>query len=556
MKKGILPYVIVAGGLSTVALVLMLLGGSSPDAEQSNNLLYQLLPFLQGSNQGQPSSVPSLPTQNNSLYTISLSIYPPSICIGQGTRGTITTNIPNGACSIFADIGTGFQIYKSINLDSTGSYDEYQYINTPGAVMLRAICCDSAGNCVQSKDKLLRVTTCGQDSDGDGWSDDQENQAGTDPNNPNDFPGSDTTTTTIPREECDSTTLACGITCTQIGYQYAECAQDYCPAGWNYIGLYGCNEEAGCDVCCCSGTQQSTTTTTTTVPYTTTTTTTAGCYDSDGGINLYVGGYIRTSNGNIHNDACTGSNSMYEFFCPESGGLGQAHRYCENGCETVGGYGRCKTAPTTTTTTVPPNPVCGHSYGQYCYGYDVAYHSSTYDSSKCNTFPKIGGSDCLFNCAYKGVDNYNMYCWCWDKEPCGGYSSCTNSGCEEATFTCTAQGFGTSSYGEQGVCKEGPTYGNWVRTYNAQCYDDNTIKEWVCHIGNGEYPCTVQYTDCPSDKYCYNGMCGIYSCTTSGGVCTEKFIPIGGSSIVVGTHPGMVCVKFGISFEPGQCGYL
>ena len=282
------------------------------------------------------------------------------------------------------------------------------------------------------------------DDDNDGFSDDEENEAGTDPLNPNDYP-------TTPVGECMVVSMDCGTTCWNMGYNTAYCTIEGCPPNFNYIGDYSCSDTPPCQRCCCGGEQLADDDEQDEAPVD------EGpeCSDSDWSGNTpwpeesalstqsFTYGYV------THNmegyaspiyDTCQGI-YVYERFCNYAGYLDFDSVYCEEGCS----GGKCNAAPPSG----PANPICGHSAGQYCYGYDVAYHSPTWDSDKCDSFPKSSGSTCLSDCAYKGFDNYEQYCWCWDTDVCESWESCGSSGCygsyQSCSDYCSAQG--TTSLG-------------------------------------------------------------------------------------------------------------
>ena len=151
----------------------------------------------------------TVPNPNNlqnqySGYSVSISLTPTTICIGQTTIGNINSNIPNGVCSIFVKSGSGtWTFYSNANLDANGDYSATSPILTiPGVINFIAVCCDSQGNCKMSSQINLMVNTCGDndgdgildnidpDDDNDGYLDTEEIIAGTDPLDPNSHPTS------------------------------------------------------------------------------------------------------------------------------------------------------------------------------------------------------------------------------------------------------------------------------------------------------------------------------------------------------------------------------
>lgn len=233
----------------------------------------------------------------------------------------------------------------------------------------------------------------------------------------------DTTTTTIPDtdedEVCSLTSMECGVECSSRGYNLAECSDGPCPFDYDELeGDYGCSDSPPCDRCCCKYVEGTTTTTTTTWGETTTTT---------------ISGSDRCEDYMMANYGLP--NTEYDETLTSSNCLDYAESMCDNGVSNWGwinpggAWGGDSNLGCCGWECNPQNLFCGKSSGQHCYGYDVAYHTSTFDSTKCNSFPKMGGSDCLYDCVYKGLDNYDMHCWCWNKEPCESWEDCGSDGC-------------------------------------------------------------------------------------------------------------------------------
>lgn len=346
-----------------------------------------------------------------------------------------------------------------------------------------------------------------------------------------------TTTTTLPTTTTITvTTTTLAVTTTTLGIR-VSCAfinnQLFCSTGECDPG-YACIVDRsypffGRTPCMCVSTATTTTTSTTT-------TTIDACHDSDG-LDYYNKGYRETPRGsNRVWDHCNNvyPSYLYEMKCVGDVG-GYDYHYCTYGCYD----GACRTSATTTTT-VPMNPVCGHSSGQYCYGYDVAYHVSTYDPYRCNTFPKQIGSTCLYDCAYKGVDNYDLYCWCWDTDTCADYESCGSSGCYGVTTTLPPTTTTTiSPFSCSYTCDiHGWDYVGCTYTINNHCWESltpgleyqrldvtQTVLPGQVHTCQGVNCCCdigpPPEVDCPT--VCQEGGYNYIGCATSGNQCYTGF---------------------------------
>lgn len=162
-----------------------------------------------------PIDVPTDPD-----LTVSISLMPNNICVGESTLGRITSNIPNGICSIFWNAGSGTNLYKNVVLDSSGSWSESNTMSTAGTAIFQ-VACVSGGRHAVSNQATLTVTSCAT-----------------------------TTTVSSPKWRC-----------CMVGREM-KCTTSWC----NSIQTY--NSEAACELQC--GFPDFTTTTT--VPGTTTTT--------------------------------------------------------------------------------------------------------------------------------------------------------------------------------------------------------------------------------------------------------------------------------------------
>jgi len=185
----------------------------------------------------------------NPSSTCSLSVVPETMDAGSTARGKIRAERLT-ECALYVNFNNlGWYLVGSGTTDVTGVYSHSQAITTPGTFKFVAVCAD----CLTNFD-TLKVTGVGPDSDGDGipdsidpdddndgWSDDEENSQGTDPLDPNDYPGSSEAT-----DGCDGY-------CQDLGYisgrdvpSYSECV---IPPEVPVTDNYGNN-------CCCMGTEQ------------------------------------------------------------------------------------------------------------------------------------------------------------------------------------------------------------------------------------------------------------------------------------------------------------
>jgi hypothetical protein len=92
-------------------------------------------------------------------YENFLSFNPNPACVGDSVTGTINTNIPNGACTLFY-MGEGWTPYETFNLNSNGDVSASQVIRVAGTVQFQAVCCDAQRNCKGSNNVALTVTDC------------------------------------------------------------------------------------------------------------------------------------------------------------------------------------------------------------------------------------------------------------------------------------------------------------------------------------------------------------------------------------------------------------
>lgn len=97
---------------------------------------------------------------NYYLYNVLLSFDKNPACTGDTITGTITSNIPNGICSIWFNPGTGWQFLANVRLNAAGKYSQSGQINTAGQATFIAICSDAQGNAKISNPIVLVVNNC------------------------------------------------------------------------------------------------------------------------------------------------------------------------------------------------------------------------------------------------------------------------------------------------------------------------------------------------------------------------------------------------------------
>lgn len=147
-----------------------------------------------------PYPIEITPAKEYISYNVNLDINPNSICSGGTITGIISTNIPNGVCSIFEDSSGTYRLLMNINLDINGDYTQTNRIYPLGVANVVAVCCDLSNNCKLSNVERLQVVTCDTDGDGipdeidddddnDGYSDIDEEIAGSDPKDDESYPG-------------------------------------------------------------------------------------------------------------------------------------------------------------------------------------------------------------------------------------------------------------------------------------------------------------------------------------------------------------------------------
>jgi len=222
---------------------------------------------------GITAQAPLNPTTEYPSYEVKIETTPNPLCTGNDLTGTITSNIPNGICSIFFDNGTGYALFANVNLDTTGSFAHTQAVTVSGTADFKAVCCDNQRNCKTSNTVNQIVTTAsppcpaGTDSDGDGFTDDEEMEAGTNPFDPNDYPGYEppleTYTCGLDPSNCYNKTCPTGYTCNEVWFDLythactcttegegsqGEVHPDWKPGGINYNPVTDpeCSSDAEC----------------------------------------------------------------------------------------------------------------------------------------------------------------------------------------------------------------------------------------------------------------------------------------------------------------------
>ena len=92
---------------------------------------------------GMTDTTPVAPLQPETeylSYSAVVDIQPNPLCLGDTLTATITTSIPNGVCSIYANSGTGFAFFSNVFLDGSGNFTITDTPTTTGTVIFRTIC--------------------------------------------------------------------------------------------------------------------------------------------------------------------------------------------------------------------------------------------------------------------------------------------------------------------------------------------------------------------------------------------------------------------------------
>lgn len=179
-----------------------------------------------------PQTIQKLENSQTTTETCSLNLDKSTMDSGDSITGTIKAE-PNNGCQAFAKInGVWSAVFEGIT-DASGNLVKAEKIDAVGIYIFKAIC----GNCVTNERTLTVNPSAATDTDGDGtpdesdWDDDndgvgdaEEIVAGTDPLNPNDYPGSPTPSCS---ETDDGLDLIQFGVCTDTVSSYT----DGCPRG-------------------------------------------------------------------------------------------------------------------------------------------------------------------------------------------------------------------------------------------------------------------------------------------------------------------------------------
>jgi hypothetical protein len=155
--------------------------------------------------------------------------------VGEMITGMLSA-APNTQCTIYQKEGVGnWQIVGTIMTNSQGSYTASLPAEQPGDYSIAVAC----GSCTTNTESITinPIQNPSQDSDGDSFTDQQEQQQGTDPNDPSDHPNS----------------ITCLPTCTAAGYTTARGPF----SGSSFCYSTEVARDYGSDVCCCGPVQES-----------------------------------------------------------------------------------------------------------------------------------------------------------------------------------------------------------------------------------------------------------------------------------------------------------
>lgn len=143
-------------------------------------------------------------------------------CEGEDVTTSIKDGV-NGGCRVFFKYNNGdWQVYGDFATDSDGKIEIIDSAEISGDYIFTALCVDENFEICRTNNDEIEIVLCDGDSDGDGWTDEEEIEAGTDPNNPNDHP-------------VDISSYTCG---QNDDYCYGTCPTDYPDCYQIYTGSY------------------------------------------------------------------------------------------------------------------------------------------------------------------------------------------------------------------------------------------------------------------------------------------------------------------------------
>lgn len=257
-----------------------------------------------------------------------ITISPQTINLGSSADQTVMS-FPNTECTVYSQLNAGdWQSIEKVTTNSNGIVNKQRTPSVAGAYKFAVICQD----CVSAWASLKVNIIVGQDTDGDGIPDTQdpdndndsypdkdENEAGTDPLNPNSHPSVHCSA------ECINAGYASGKYSTGMQCSSGENLLTFGPSGGPYTN------------CCCTQTQEEEDQVI------------ATCTDTDGGDNTFVKGTVSgmtmwdPQQPYSYVDYCSDGTYLMESWCVQvSNGytFGGGVKKCDYGCTD----GKCNTA--------------------------------------------------------------------------------------------------------------------------------------------------------------------------------------------------------------------